>query len=84
MRKSAQSGQVGRLRAVGYVRVCTDKQAQEGVSLESQQVRIRAHCVSQDIDLIDLVIDEEASAKSLDRLFAIQRRWTKDAFAVSG
>ena len=67
MRKSAQPGQVGRLRAVGYVRVSTDKQAQEGVSLEAQQVRIRAHCVSQDIDLIDLVIDEGASAKSLDR-----------------
>jgi site-specific DNA recombinase len=67
MRKSAQSGQVGRLRAVGYVRVSTDKQAQEGVSLEAQQVRIRAHCVSQDIELVDLVFDEGASAKSLDR-----------------
>ncbi len=49
------------------MRVSTDKQAQEGVSLEAQQVRIRAHCVSQDIDLIDLVIDEGASAKLLDR-----------------
>ena len=37
------------------------------MSLEAQQVSIRAHCVSQDIELVDLVVDEGASAKSLDR-----------------
>ncbi|MBL8632839.1 MAG: recombinase family protein [Myxococcales bacterium] len=57
----------GRLRAVGYVRVSTDQQAMEGVSLDAQQVRIRAHCVSQDIELVDIVIDEGFSAKSLER-----------------
>lgn len=55
-----------RLRAVGYVRVSTDQQAQEWVSLDAPQVRIRAHCVSQDIDLVALVIDDGylASARS--------------------
>ena len=56
-----------RLRAVGYVRVSTDQQAQEGVSLDAQQVRIRAHCISQDLDLVDLIIDDGYSAKSLER-----------------
>jgi DNA invertase Pin-like site-specific DNA recombinase len=56
-----------RLRAIGYVRVSTDQQAQEGVSLDAQQVRIRAHCVSQDLDLVDIVIDDGYSAKSLER-----------------
>ena len=68
MRRSGGTQGVGeRLRAVGYVRVSTDQQAMEGVSLEAQQVRIRAHCVSQDIELIDIVIDEGFSAKSLER-----------------
>ncbi len=55
------------LRAVGYVRVSTDQQAQEGVSLEAQHVRIRAHCVSQQIELVDICADEGYSAKSLER-----------------
>ncbi|MBL9045488.1 MAG: recombinase family protein, partial [Myxococcales bacterium] len=68
MRRSGEAKGVGvRLRAVGYVRVSTDQQAMEGVSLDAQQVRIRAHCVSQEIELIDIVIDEGFSAKSLDR-----------------
>lgn len=55
------------LRAVGYVRVSTDQQAQEGVSLDAQHVRIRAHCVSQQIELVDIIADEGYSAKSLER-----------------
>jgi len=56
-----------RLRAVGYVRVSTDQQAKEGVSMDAQQVRIRAHCISQEIDLVDIVIDDGYSAKLLER-----------------
>ncbi len=68
MRRSGGTrGVEGKLRAVGYVRVSTEQQATEGVSLEAQQVRIRAHCVSQDIELVDIVIDEGFSAKSLER-----------------
>ena len=66
-RSGGAQGVGGRLRAVGYVRVSTDQQALEGVSLEAQQVRIRAHCVSQDIELVDIVIDDGFSAKSLER-----------------
>jgi DNA invertase Pin-like site-specific DNA recombinase len=35
--------------------------------MDAQQVRIRAHCVSQDIDLVDLIVDDGYSSKSLDR-----------------
>ena len=38
-----------------------------GVSLDAQQVRIRAHCISQDLDLVDPIIDDGYSAKSLER-----------------
>ena len=68
MRKPQPTGTAPRrLRAVGYVRVSTDQQAQEGVSLDAQQTRIRAHCVSQEIELVDIIIDEGYSAKSLER-----------------
>src|SRR5947207_66540 len=32
------------LRVIGYVRVSTDMQAQEGVSLDAQRERIRCYC----------------------------------------
>ena len=38
------------IRAVGYVRVSTEIQVSEGVSLETQRVKIRAHCIAHDID----------------------------------
>jgi DNA invertase Pin-like site-specific DNA recombinase len=55
------------MRTVGYIRVSTEQQAQEGISLDAQRTRIQAHCVSQDIRLVDIVADEGYSAKSLDR-----------------
>jgi DNA invertase Pin-like site-specific DNA recombinase len=55
------------IRAIGYVRVSTEMQAQEGVSLEAQKLRIAAHCTAMDITLVDIVTDAGASAKSLER-----------------
>jgi DNA invertase Pin-like site-specific DNA recombinase len=46
------------LRAVGYVRVSTERQAQEGVSLDAQRSRLRAHCVGQSIKLIEFITDD--------------------------
>jgi site-specific DNA recombinase len=54
------------LKAVGYVRVSTDKQANEGVSLDSQLEKIQAMAVIQDSQLLEVIQDAE-SAKSLDR-----------------
>ncbi len=58
---------LNQIRAVGYVRVSTDIQVQEGVSLDAQRMRIHAHCTAMDIKLVDVLVDAAASAKSLDR-----------------
>jgi DNA invertase Pin-like site-specific DNA recombinase len=55
------------MRAIGYVRVSTDKQADKGVSLEAQAERIRAMAVVQGAELLDIIIDAGESAKSLHR-----------------
>lgn len=55
------------MKAIGYARVSTDKQADHGVSLEAQAEKIRAMAVVQGAELVDVIIDGGASAKSLDR-----------------
>lgn len=54
-------------KAIGYVRVSTDKQADKGVSLEAQAEKIRAMAVVQGVELLDILIDAGESAKTLDR-----------------
>ena len=56
-----------RLRVLGYVRVSTDQQADEGVGLEAQRTRIDAFAVATDLELVDIVEDAGVSAKSLER-----------------
>jgi len=53
--------------AVGYVRVSTEIQAEEGVSLGQQRNKIRAYCDALDLELIHVFADEGISAKSMDR-----------------
>ena len=54
-------------RAVGYVRVSTEEQAREGVSLEAQESKIRAYAELHDLDLVAVVRDEGLSGKNLRR-----------------
>lgn len=54
-------------RVVGYVRVSTERQAEEGLSLEVQRKKLRSHCAAQELDLVAIEADEGASAKSLER-----------------
>lgn len=61
-----------RTRVVGYVRVSTERQADEGVSLDAQRAKLRAHCTALDLDLVAIESDEGVSAKTLDRP-ALQR-----------
>src|SRR5205807_1756391 len=42
-------------RAIGYVRVSTDKQAGAGVSLEAQTARIQAMATLQDVTLLEAI-----------------------------
>jgi site-specific DNA recombinase len=53
-------------RAIAYIRVSTDKQADHGHSLEAQQAKIEAYAGLYDLELVDTVIEAE-SAKSLNR-----------------
>jgi DNA invertase Pin-like site-specific DNA recombinase len=55
------------MKAIGYVRVSTEKQADFGVSLEAQTEKVRAMAVVQDTELLEVIIDGGESAKSLNR-----------------
>src|SRR5262249_12392336 len=55
------------MKAIAYVRVSTDKQADFGVSLEAQQEKVRAMAVVQGAELAEVIIDAGESAKSLNR-----------------
>ena len=54
-------------QAIGYVRVSTEQQADSGLSIAAQRVKLEALAVLNDYQLIDVVVDAGASAKSLDR-----------------
>jgi DNA invertase Pin-like site-specific DNA recombinase len=54
-------------KAVGYIRVSTDKQTEHGVSLDAQKAKIEAYAALYDIDLIDIIVDAGVSAKTLER-----------------
>ena len=41
------------MKAIGYVRVSTDKQADRGISLDAQAEKIRAIAVVHNAELID-------------------------------
>lgn len=55
------------LKAVGYIRVSTEEQAREGVSLDAQEARVKAFCQAKGWDLLRIYRDEGVSGKSLDR-----------------
>jgi DNA invertase Pin-like site-specific DNA recombinase len=55
------------MKAIGYVRVSTDRQAELGVSLEAQEAKIRAMATVQGAELFEVIIDGGESAKNLNR-----------------
>ena len=62
-----QRGASGTRVAVGTVRVSTQEQASEGVSLDAQRDRLRALCKHNHIKLIDIKADEGLSGRTLER-----------------
>lgn len=54
-------------KAVAYVRVSTGLQADVGLSLESQEDRLRAYAGLYDLELVEVIVDAGESAKSLNR-----------------
>jgi DNA invertase Pin-like site-specific DNA recombinase len=55
-----------RMLTIGYIRVSTDRQAEQGVSLEAQDAKVRAMATVQGAKLDEVIVDSE-SAKSLNR-----------------
>lgn len=51
--------------AVGYIRVSTEEQSREGVSLEMQVVKIRQYCELNDLTLLGIYGDPGISGKSI-------------------
>jgi len=60
-------GKLNQMKAIGYCRVSTDKQADRGVSLDAQAEKIRAMSVVHNAELVDIIVDGGESAKSLQR-----------------
>jgi len=55
------------MKAIGYIRVSTQGQAEEGVSLEAQQAKIEAWCLANDYELTAIYQDAGISGTKSDR-----------------
>lgn len=54
-------------KTVAYIRVSTDKQADQGCSLSAQQAKVEAYAALYGLDLVETVVDAGESASSLAR-----------------
>ena len=73
--------------AIGYVRVSTEDQAKEGVSLDNQKAKIEAYCQLKDLELLEIIEDAGISAKNLRRpgvqkVLLMDRKKQVDAIVV--
>ena len=50
------------ITAIAYVRVSTEEQAAEGVSIDAQVAAVRAYATLRGLELVDVVIDAGVSA----------------------
>lgn len=54
-------------KAIGYIRVSTADQANEGISLEAQAAKIRAYCELNDLELLTIFEDAGKTGKNMGR-----------------
>jgi DNA invertase Pin-like site-specific DNA recombinase len=57
----------GQTKAIGYIRVSTEQQADKGVSLEAQKAKLEAYAALYELTLVDIIVDAGVSAKTLAR-----------------
>jgi DNA invertase Pin-like site-specific DNA recombinase len=55
------------MRAIGYCRISTEEQSQQGVSLSNQAQKIQAYCTAKDWEITAVIRDEGYSGKDLNR-----------------
>lgn len=60
------------MKVVGYIRVSTEGQAAEGVSLQAQEAKIRAWALANDVEAVELFKDEGISGKRADNRPGLQ------------
>lgn len=60
------------MQAIAYVRVSTDGQVSEGISMEAQQAKITAWCLANDYELVEVFTDAGLSGGRADNRPALQ------------
>ncbi len=55
------------MKAIGYIRVSTEEQADSGVSLEAQRDRVESYCRAKEWELLETISDPGCSGKDLRR-----------------
>ena len=73
-------------KAIGYIRVSTQGQADEGVSLAAQRTKIEAWCIANDMELVAVFEDAGISGGSMagrDGLHAAMKATTKGMALVA-
>lgn len=75
------------MKTVAYIRVSTDKQASEGVSLDAQRAKLTAYASLYDLTIVALEVDAGESASTLERpglkrALAMLRKGTAHALLV--
>jgi len=55
------------MKAIGYIRVSTEEQAESGLSLAHQRAKIEAYALATDIELVEIIEDAGESAKNVNR-----------------
>ena len=55
------------MKVVAYIRVSTDKQTDQGCSLDVQREKVALYARLHDLALVDIIEDAGESAKSLER-----------------
>lgn len=55
------------MKAVGYIRVSTEEQAREGISLEAQEDKVKKYADLHNLNLTEIIRDEGKSGKDLNR-----------------
>jgi len=55
------------MKAIGYIRVSTEEQAREGISLEAQKDKVKKYADLHNLNLTEIIRDEGKSGKDLNR-----------------
>ena len=59
-------------QAIGYVRVSTEQQVDDGISLDAQRAKIESWCSANDYELADIFVDAGISGKNMDKRAGLQ------------